>query len=139
MHEDITAAGELLTKAREALSGRYMSGVRSAFDRYIKEISGSKDRFLLGTDLSVSVSLPDGTRESGYLSTGANDMLDICMRLALADALYGEDKPPLILDDPFVNLDDEKLAASLQMLKRLSSQCQIVYLTCSSSRRTAEQ
>ena len=73
------------------------------------------------------------------MSTGANDMLDICMRLALADALYGEDKPPLILDDPFVNLDDEKLSASRRMLKRLSSQCQIVYLTCSSSRRTAEQ
>lgn len=134
MQEDIKATEELLQRSREELSARYMDGVRGAFARYIDEISDVGGKYLLGTDLSVSVETPECTRSADYLSTGYRDMLDICMRLALTDAIYGDSKPPLILDDPFVNLDDRKLETSLKMLKRLSDRCQIVYLTCSSSR-----
>ena len=134
MYADVKATEELLKRSREELSGRYMDGVRAAFARYIDEISDVGGEYLLGTDLSVSVETPECTRSVDYLSTGYRDMLDICMRLALADAIYGDSKPPLILDDPFVNLDDLKLETSLKMLKRLSDRCQIVYLTCSSSR-----
>ena len=33
------------------------------------------------------------------------DMTGLCMRLAFADAMYREEKPFLILDDPFSALD----------------------------------
>lgn len=38
------------------------------------------------------------------------------MRFALVDAMYPGEKPFLILDDPFVNLDDEKLARGRRSL-----------------------
>ena len=64
----------------------------------------------------------------------SQDMLNICMRLSLADALYDGEKPMLILDDPFVNLDDDRLINAMELLKKLAEDRQIIYLTCHSSR-----
>ena len=76
-------------------------------------------------------------RETAFLSAGYRDLAGICLRAALADAMYppgrGE-RPPLILDDPFVSLDDEKLAGALRFMRELSEDYQILYFTCSRSR-----
>ena len=52
------------------------------------------------------------------------------MRFALVDAMYPGEKPFLILDDPFVNLDDEKLARGRRLLAVLSQDYQVIYFTC---------
>lgn len=44
------------------------------------------------------------------------------------------EKPFLILDDPFVNLDDEKLARGRRLLAVLSQDYQVIYFTCHGSR-----
>ena len=74
------------------------------------------------------------SRDREYFSIGYKDMIDIAMRLALCDALFDKECPMLILDDPFVNLDDRRMANSIGMLKKLAEHRQIVYLTCHSSR-----
>ena len=48
--------------------------------------------------------------------------------------VFASDNPVVILDDPFVNLDDEHTEQALKLLKELSQNRQILYLTCSSSR-----
>ena len=58
----------------------------------------------------------------------------LALHLALTDALYGEDAPPLILDDPFISFDDGRLSAGKKMLYALGCERQVIYLTCSSSR-----
>ena len=40
----------------------------------------------------------------------------------------------MILDDPFVNLDDDKLEQGKKMLSRLSGEYQTIYFTCHESR-----
>lgn len=50
------------------------------------------------------------------------------------DALFEHEKPPLILDDPFVNLDDHHMNYALELLKILAEQYQIVYLVCNTNR-----
>ena len=57
--------------------------------------------------------------------------------VALAKArgfIYPGEKPFLILDDPFVNLDDEKLARGRRLLAVLSQDYQVIYFTCHGSR-----
>ena len=56
------------------------------------------------------------------------------MRFALVDALFAGAKPIVILDDPFVNLDDQHSRLALELLTELAQSRQILYLTCSSSR-----
>jgi uncharacterized protein YhaN len=56
------------------------------------------------------------------------------MRFALVDAMYPVEKPFLVLDDPFVNLDEEKMEHGTHLLKQISSEYQILYFTCHESR-----
>ena len=48
--------------------------------------------------------------------------------------MYPEEKPFLVLDDPFVNLDEEKVQHGNELLQKISGEYQILYFTCHSSR-----
>jgi uncharacterized protein YhaN len=43
----------------------------------------------------------------------------------------GDRRPPLVFDDPFVTLDDERATRALALLKRVADDFQIIYLTTS--------
>ncbi|MBO5119287.1 hypothetical protein J6B78_05175 [Methanocorpusculum sp.] len=73
-------------------------------------------------------------KELGYFSTGTRDLIGLCMRFALVEAMFPEEEPFLVLDDPFVNLDEEKTKRALAFLKEAAKQYQIVYLVCHESR-----
>lgn len=125
---------ELLGKAKNDLSLRYLDRVTDGFNKYSSIIKGQSGEALIDTELKVMVGCQGVSRDREYFSTGYKDMIDIAMRLALCDALFDKECPMLILDDPFVNLDDRRMANSLKMLKKLAEHRQIVYLTCHSSR-----
>ena len=74
-------------------------------------------------------------RDTQWLSRGCQDLIGVCMRFALVDAMYPEEKPFLILDDPFVNLDDEHTKRALEMLDKIAQDHQVVYLVCNTSRK----
>ena len=57
------------------------------------------------------------------------------MRLSLIDSLFEKEKPFIILDDPFVNLDENKIKNATNLLKNLSQEYQIVYFICHESRK----
>ena len=75
-----------------------------------------------------------GARCSTRISAGTLDALTLCMRLALVDALFTKEQPFLLLDDPFVNLDDARTKRALELLQKISQQRQVVYLVCNSAR-----
>ena len=57
-------------------------------------------------------------------------MLDFCMRLALIDTLFTDEQPFIVLDDPFINLDEVRLAKALELLNMMADNKQIIYLVC---------
>jgi len=65
------------------------------------------------------------------LSGGAIDEFYLAFRLALARLIFGDKKPPLILDDPFVNFDPSRLASTLELFKTLAPEHQIIIFTLS--------
>ena len=69
-----------------------------------------------------------------YYSKGLNDLFEICKRFALIEVLFTQEKPFVILDDPFTNLDDAKLEMAKKLVERLSDEYQIIYFVCSNSR-----
>ncbi len=126
---------KLLKEARDSLSGRYMTVLKDGFKRYTSDVYGDDvGEFILDNSLTLNMQRKGGARGRDYFSEGYRDMLDICMRLALSDALYEDEKPMLILDDPFVNLDDDRVKNALSMLEKLAENRQIIYLTCHTSR-----
>jgi exonuclease SbcC len=69
--------------------------------------------------------------KSGELSGGVIDEFYLAFRLALARLIFGDKKPPLILDDPFVNFDAVRLASTLKFFKTLASEHQVIIFTLS--------
>lgn len=131
----VSIAQEYLTKAKEALTEKYMEPLLKGFIKYYsfltKEDAGS---FHIDANMVLTKEEKGMQRSTGYLSFGYRDLIGFCMRLAVADAMYEGEKPMLILDDPFVNLDDEKAKEAKRLLKEVSKYYQVIYLTCSESR-----
>ena len=126
---------ELLRRAKEQMTAKYIEPVSSGFRRYYELLSGEpSDNYLIDADIRVTVEKQGRQRETEALSAGYRDLTGICLRLALVDAMYRGEKPTLIMDDPFTNLDDEKTAASAKLLYAVSESYQIIYFTCSASR-----
>jgi DNA repair exonuclease SbcCD ATPase subunit len=125
----------LLQQARERLSTNYMDTIRSRFGWYMTQLEAScGEQYLIDTDFQVYPERMGQMRELAYFSAGQTDLVMLCMRLALVDALFREENMFVILDDPFVNLDDAHTAQGCKLLRNLAAKRQILYLTCHSSR-----
>ena len=74
-------------------------------------------------------------REPRFFSVGYRDLIGICMRMALVDAMYEEEKPFVLFDDPFANLDNVKLEGGLKLLGQIAREYQVLYFTCHESRK----
>jgi energy-coupling factor transporter ATP-binding protein EcfA2 len=43
----------------------------------------------------------------------------------------GDRRPPLVFDDPFVTLDDDRARRALELLREIAKDFQVIYLTTS--------
>lgn len=124
-----------LKEAKDRFSTRYMDRMRAGFSKYMGMIDpASASRMQLDVTLHVKEESGGSLHEDTYLSTGMAEFAGICTRLALVEAMYEGEKPFLILDDPFVNLDEEKVTKGRELLDMLSKTYQILYFTCHESR-----
>ena len=121
-----------LISASQNLSKRYVGPVQQKFDEYYKKFL-QDDAVVI--DGNLDVRLKKNMFEEGYLSAGVFDLVEICKRFALVDLVYAKEKPFIILDDPFVNLDDSNLEVAKNLIAKLAERFQIVLLTCHKSRQ----
>lgn len=67
----------------------------------------------------------------GALSAGTIDQFYLGLRIALLDMVAAEGEPiPLLLDDPFVTYDDQRVRHALRLLGEWAQGRQILLLTC---------
>ena len=134
-YDTLVRTADYLKQAHDALTARCMDPFREAFLRYCGTLSDiDPERIFTDAALSVSVSMDGVPREFSSLSTGTRELLELCRRMAMLDAMYPQEKPFLILDDPFANMDDEHLEKALTLLRDIGLSRQAVYFTCHSSR-----
>jgi len=69
--------------------------------------------------------------EAGELSWATREQLYLAARLALTRVLWPEEGPPLLLDDPLVNFDERRYAATMKLLANFGQHRQILFFTCS--------
>ena len=55
------------------------------------------------------------------LSQGTLDVVYLAARIGLVRLVTGDRRPPILLDDPFVTLDDARAARALELLRDLST------------------
>ena len=118
-----TAEG--LAQAKAALGGRYRSRLQACFDGYLERFPAK-----LKSTVTDELGIQTGSHPADCYSTGEQAVLDLCMRFALADTLFADEQPFLILDDPFADLDEKQLAAAISSLRELSAERQMLYFSC---------
>lgn len=123
-----------LETAKEQFSSHYLSNMKQSFMKNLELINGSQIDVNLDVKLNPQINEQGSNKQINYFSTGYKDLIYICMRLSLIDCLFEDEKPFIILDDPFVNLDESKIKNAINLLDRLSKEYQIIYFICHESR-----
>lgn len=125
---------EFFVTANDNLKSKYKAPLEESLNKYLSYIDDKKISAKIDIDLKVSISEKTGETDVNYYSKGYRDLIEICKRFALIDVLYKKDKPFIILDDPFYNLDEKKIENATNLIKKLSNEYQIIYLICHKSR-----
>ena len=126
---------DYLTRAKDTLANSYVGHVEQGFVRYADALLGEKiGHVMLDRELRLFIDEQGAARDAASFSAGTVDGVMLCMRLALVDALFRKEQPFLLLDDPFVNLDDEATRRALLLLREIAKKRQVVYLTCNTAR-----
>ncbi len=113
----LASAGVVLEEKVGPLISRITSG------RYSRvKISEEKNKF----ELKVFSEEKDDWVSDQELSLATREQVYLAGRLALVDLITGGRKPVIILDDPFAHFDDDRLNASLGLLKELSREFQMI-------------
>lgn len=123
-----------LKEACDNITSLYLGKTKANFEKYSHEISGIEGEYSLSTDFELSKTERGASHSIESYSRGTRDLYALAMRFALIDALYEKEAPFVILDDPFIALDDTRLERAKLLLKSISKNRQIIYFTCSKSR-----
>lgn len=136
----LDAAKDYLKSARDRFMAEYMGPLQKKMISYMDEMYPERDNsmiskeFEIDMDLNVRFKYRGRSIASEYLSEGYKDMVSLSVRFALIDAMYEQEQPMVVLDDPFTSFDDDKIKEALALLDKVSHDRQLIYFTCHTSR-----
>ena len=111
---------------------RFLEGRMSAD---IERITGGRYRRVSVDDRNLDIRLHAPEKgdwvDVRSLSQGTLDLVYLAARLGLVRLVTGDRRPPLVLDDPFVSLDDDRARRALELLREIARDFQVIYLTTS--------
>jgi DNA repair exonuclease SbcCD ATPase subunit len=127
---------------KKALDSAERATIRTATRYLERRMVGDLDRVTAGRyrrvqvdddNLSLRVFAPERGDwvDVSSLSQGTLDSVYLAARIGLVRLVTGDRRPPLVLDDPFVTLDDERARRALELLRDVSRDFQVIYLTTS--------
>lgn len=124
----LAAGYQLLTEAVDEFRRTYLERFAAEIGRYLGLLTAGRYQAVRLAD-DFSLSLPGRNQDwqpvQAY-SRGTNDAVYFAVRLALTRQLANGRPLPLLLDDPLVNLDQNRLNEALKVLERLSGEHQIL-------------
>ena len=91
--------------------------------------------FRMDADFNVHLLAEGEERNTELLSAGYRNLVELARRMAFIDAMYEEEKPFILLDDPFINLDPPKVEGGMRFLEAIARDHQVLYFTCHDSRK----
>ena len=118
----------VLSEIKDEFIGKYRDVFQERFLEILRRIRGEDLVVKVREDLSLEIF---HSHES--MSRAVKDQIELAYRIALHDALSPDDPYPLIIDNALVRYDDERLKNTLEFLKELSKERQVI-LTTSDSR-----
>jgi uncharacterized protein YhaN len=144
----LTLEAEALDEAKariERASDDMRKKVSPALGRAVAAVAGhvTDGRYAqlrIDTDLKMQALADGQTISPDRLSGGTADAIYLALRLGLIEFLMGDRECPVILDDSFAQLDDDRAARMLETIANFSQNRQALLLTCQTrTRRMLEE
>lgn len=126
------AIAEAISRTMADLKEKKLPEVLAVAEGLFRELTGGRYESLIVTESGrFEVIANDGMRYPiGELSQATKEQAYIALRLALAATILGTAPFPVIMDDPFVHFDGQRLSRMIELLNRLQQQHQFIYFTC---------
>ncbi len=126
---------KLLSEAEKNLQDKFIEPIKNNFVKYALELEEALgEKISMNPDLEIQLEHNGILRSEKHLSSGQKSICAFCFRLALIDNMYINDKPFLILDDPFTSLDEKHLNKIRKLIANIAKDMQTIYFTCHNSR-----
>lgn len=131
----LSAAKELLSSAHQKLCDKYIAPVKESFVKYSDGIQKALgEKLVMTADFEVSFEFAGEIKSRKHLSAGQLAVCGLCLRLALLENIFKDEKPFVIMDDPFLGLDKQNMQNTAKAVKELTGNVQIIYFCCHDSR-----
>lgn len=104
----------------------------AAVSEVFADLTGGRYRTVRVDPASLELSVDGPERvdvAAASLSRGTRDQLWLALRVAILETLAPERALPLVLDDPFLHFDDERLALAGRALARVGARHQVLLFT----------
>lgn len=129
----LTLAIDTLTDIQTELQRRFAPSVEEKAGEIFKTLTGDHFSVVQIKDAEMSLSVAENKatppRTILELSGGTLDELYLAVRLALCEELLDKNVP-IVLDDAFVNFDEERMVRALDLLKDMAGDRQVLIFTC---------
>ena len=125
-----TQTSNLLDQAKESLSGAYIPELCQRTEKLLNGVTNGNYKVVTDRTFAIYLQENGQTKPLGAFSRGIKEITLLCFRIALAQLIYGNDTPLLIVDDAFVNFDEQNFARATTLLKQISQTTQVIYFTC---------
>ncbi len=125
-----------LSTAEKNLNERYVAPIKDRFNFYAKKLEKAlNEKMYMDKDFKISFEDYGEYHSQKHLSYGQTAMCNLCIRFALIDNIFSGNLPFVILDDPFIGLDEQNFTNMQKLIKDLAQDRQIIYFTCHESRK----
>lgn len=126
------AITEAIRRTMSELKEKKLPEVLEAAEKLFCELTGGNYESLRVTETGhFEVVAKNGMRYPIVeLSQATKEQAYISLRLALAASIMNTAPFPLMLDDPFVHFDEERLSRMIELLDNLQNKHQFIYFTC---------
>ena len=117
-----------LKSVKEEIVSAYRNDLSESILKNFIRFSSDIDNFIIEDDLSLRIFMSNKTfRPSEILGGASLNILSLIYKVSIHD-LLGLNLP-LILDNPFANLDDRMIEIMIEFLKEVSKSRQVIFLT----------
>ncbi len=136
-HKAYETAIRIINESSDYMKSMVAPRIGERADEYFRVATGGKYSSLqVDTRMSMSYG-EDFNRSCDFLSAGTRDSAYLSLRLALADMLFGGSGVPILLDDAFGRIDDNRLRMISGALGEAAKKHQIFILTHGDRERLA--
>lgn len=117
---------------KKTVKSNPMKGLAESFTSYLAVITNSQIDSEFPEDGKLDMKIYSGDNLVDYrkLSEGTKETVSLAFRLAVLDHLFPDGGGVIVLDDPFTDMDIERVKQSCALIKKCAQRHQVIIMTC---------